>query len=77
MTLRKKTLTATRKRKTAFVKRGSCPFFVLVIAAAAKHYYNGKDDNPGAVIVEKMAKAVVIHMCSPKKILCGLCRLFL
>ena len=35
--------------------------FSLVIAAATEDYDNSKDDNPSAVIVEKMAKAVVIH----------------
>lgn len=32
-----------------------------MVAAATEDYDNSKDDNPGAVIVEKMAKAVVIH----------------
>ena len=31
------------------------------MAAATEYYDNSKDDDPGAVIVEKMAKAVVIH----------------
>ena len=33
----------------------------LVVAAATENNDNGKDDDPGAVIVEKIAKAVVIH----------------
>lgn len=32
-----------------------------VIAATAEDYYNSKNDYPRAVIVEKMAQAVVIH----------------
>ena len=34
---------------------------VLVVAAATENYDNSKDDDPGAVIVEEMAEAVVIH----------------
>ena len=37
----------------------------LVVAATAENYDNSKDDDPGAVIIEKMAQAVVIHkICS-------------
>ena len=32
-----------------------------MVAAATKNYDNSKDDDPGAVIVKEMAKAVVIH----------------
>ena len=32
-----------------------------MVAAATENYDNSKDDDPGAVIVKKMAKAVVIH----------------
>ena len=32
-----------------------------MVAAATENYDNSKDDDPGAVIVEEMAKAVVIH----------------
>ena len=40
---------------------------LLVIAATAEDYYNSKNDYPRAVIVEKMAQAVVIHkICSSK-----------
>ena len=28
---------------------------------------DGENDNPGAVVVEEVAKAVVIHMCFPPK----------
>ena len=31
------------------------------MAAATEDYDNGKDDDPGAVIVKEMAEAVVIH----------------
>ena len=35
-----------------------------VVAAAAKNEYYCENDYPGAVIVKKMAEAVVIHICS-------------
>jgi len=39
--------------------------FTLVVAAAAENNDYSKNDYPGAVIVEEMAKAVVIHkVCS-------------
>ena len=34
---------------------------ILVVAAATENHDNGKDDDPGAVIVKEMAEAVVIH----------------
>jgi hypothetical protein len=34
-----------------------------VVAAAAKNYDYRKDYNPSAVIVKKVAQAVVIHIC--------------
>ena len=36
-------------------------FCELVVAAATENYNNCKNYNPGTVIVEKMAQAVVIH----------------
>ena len=33
----------------------------LVIAAATENYDNSENDDPGAVIVKEMAKAVVVH----------------
>ena len=40
-------------------------YFILVVAATAENYDNSKDDYPGAVVVKKMAQAVVIHkICS-------------
>lgn len=32
-----------------------------MVAAATENYDDSQNDDPGAVIVEKMAKAVVIH----------------
>ena len=32
-----------------------------MVAAATENYDNSEDDDPSAVIVKKMAKAVVIH----------------
>ena len=32
-----------------------------MIAAATENYDNSKNDDPGAVIVKEMAKAVVVH----------------
>jgi hypothetical protein len=46
----------------------ACSFsgYVLAVAAAAKYEDEGEDDDPGAAIVEDVAKAVVvIHGCSP------------
>ena len=43
------------------------------MAAATENDSDGNKDYPGAVIVEKMAKAVVIHsMLSSKDVLRGL-----
>jgi hypothetical protein len=39
-------------------------FAPLVVAAAAKNYNDSKYNYPGAVVVKKMAEAVVIHICS-------------
>ena len=36
-------------------------FVKLVVAAATEDNYNCKDDDPGAVIIKDMAKAVVVH----------------
>ena len=40
-----------------------------VVAAATEHNHDRKDYDPGAVIVKKMAQAVVIHICFPPKML--------
>ena len=48
-----------------------------VVAAATEYDYNSKDDDPGAVIIEKMAEAVVIHICSSRGDDVRLTRLFL
>jgi len=32
-----------------------------LVAAAAEYHDQGKDDNPGAVVVKDMTKAVVVH----------------
>ena len=42
-----------------------------VVAAAAEYNHDRKDHDPGAVIVKKMAQAVVIHICFPPKMLQG------
>ena len=36
------------------------------IAAAAENENDSKDYNPGAVIIKKMAEAIVVHICSSK-----------
>ena len=41
-----------------------------VIAAATENNNDSKNDDPGAVIVEKMAKAVVVHRYVPPKNVC-------
>ena len=49
----------------------------LVIAAATKNYNYSKNDDPGAVVVEEMAQAVVIHkICSSKDVLRFFCAHF-
>ena len=53
-------------------------FYKSVVAAATENNDNGKDDDPGAVIVEKIAKTVVIHnMFLRIFVSCGLPPLFL
>jgi hypothetical protein len=44
--------------------QGAILHIFLVVAAAAEHKNYSKDDNPGAVIVEDVAEAVVVHICS-------------
>ena len=44
------------------------------MAAATEDNDDGKDDNPGAVVVKKIAKAVVIHICSSEDVMAVLCR---
>ena len=46
-----------------------------VVAAATENYDDSKDDDPGAVIVEKMAKAVVIHSMFLRRMIAMLHRL--
>ena len=40
----------------------------LIIAAATEYNYDCQNNNPGAVIVEKMAQAVVVHICFPPNV---------
>ena len=49
------------KMLTRVDKNAQYLWIILVIAAATENYDNSKNDDPGAVIVKKMAKAVVIH----------------
>ena len=35
--------------------------FALIVAAATENYDDSKNDDPGAVVVKKMAQAVVVH----------------
>jgi hypothetical protein len=42
--------------------------FFSVVAGATENNDDSEDDDPGAVIVEKMAKAVVIHICFPPNV---------
>ena len=44
----------------------------LVIAAATENYDNSENDDPGAVIVKEMAKAVVHQKVLRKKVFGGL-----
>ena len=49
---------------------------VLVIAAATENNNNCENDYPGAVIIEKMAKAVVIHSMFLRSMFAALHRSF-
>jgi hypothetical protein len=40
------------------------------MAAATENYYNSQNDDPSVVILEDMAKAVVVHYVSSKMV-CG------
>ena len=40
----------------------------LIIAAATEYNHNSQDNDPGAVVVEEMAQAVVIHICFPPNV---------
>ena len=46
-----------------------------VVAAATENYDDSKDYDPGAVIVEKIAKTVVIHSMFLRRIIAMLHRL--
>ena len=35
------------------------------MAAATENYDNGKNDDPGAVIIKDVAEAIAVHMCQP------------
>ena len=45
----------------------------LVVAAATENYDESENDDPGAVIIEKMAKTVVVHRYVPPKNVCDGC----
>ena len=49
----------------------------LVIAAATEHDDYSKDDDPGAVIIEKMAKTVVVHSMFLRRMIAMLHRSFI
>jgi hypothetical protein len=53
------------------VDKKACYYSLSVIAAATENNDDGKDNDPGAVIVEKMAKTVVIHRYVPPKNVCS------
>ena len=57
------------------VKKANFSRFFSVVAAATENYDDSENDNPGAVIVEKMAKAVVIHSMFLRRMLAMLSRL--
>ena len=46
---------------TILIKNGDKTGFLSVVAAATENYDDSQDDDPSAVIVKEMAKAVVIH----------------
>ena len=47
------------------IARLAAPLCSATAAAAAKEYDERYDNDPGAVIIKKMAKAIVIHICLP------------
>ena len=50
--------------------------FALIIAAATEDYDYSENDDPGAVVVEEMAQAVVVHkMYVPPKMFRAFCAL--
>ena len=50
------------KRKRLLPVQQPSFFAVLTVAAATEENDKSNDDNPGAVIVEDVAKAVVVHI---------------
>jgi hypothetical protein len=42
--------------------------FCSVIAAATEYNHNSQNNDPGAVVVEEMAQAVVVHICFPPNV---------
>ena len=42
-----------------------------VVAAATEHKNDGKDDYPSAIIIEDVAEAVVVHICSLRGVSIG------
>jgi hypothetical protein len=55
-----------KKRGSTAHLRWSPVSYLSAVAAAAKYDNDGKDNDPGAVIIEDVAEAVVIHMFPPK-----------
>lgn len=60
--------TNTKKAAARVLSPGGClrKSYVRSIAAAAKNKNYSKNYNPCTVIIEKMAEAIVIHICSSK-----------
>ena len=46
---------------------------MISAAAVAENENDGKNYDPGAVILEKMAKAVVVHICYSSMVSIGRC----
>ena len=48
-------------------------FGISAVAAATENDNDSKDNYPGTVVVEEMAKAIVVHVCLPPGVTCGFC----
>ena len=55
-------------KRADFARESLKDAFCSVIAAATEYNYDCQNNNPGAVIVEKMAQAVVVHICFPPNV---------
>lgn len=65
---RNKSLKITSFRVFAHYKTEVKDAFRLVVATATEYNHNSQNNDPGAVVVEEMAQAVVVHICFPPNV---------